>query len=636
MYQQQSETPMINECDVTPLDTYSGEYAEAVFFLTLQGRFSSVNQAFQLLTGHAEQQLQGRLLTELLEPPGNEQLRAVLAKALQGQILTFSVCLHSPAGKACHLALTSFPLMNEHRLAGIGCIARPLEEVQQAEKAVREREKQLSIIFRSINDAIFVLKVQDEPTFEFLFVNQAFLSKSGLRHEQVVGQPLHRVLPEPLRGRVRSQFQAAVGARQHVAWIETATLPTGQQLVGEVCVTPVFNDAGACCQLVGVVHDLTELKRTEECLRASNERFSYALKATTDAIYDWDIAADTLLWGEGFEQLFGYHLESNPSEFGQWADFVHPDDAPHSVEDLRHTARETSRNHWQQEYRFQRADGSWANVFDRGYIIRSATGRAVRMIGAMQDITERKQAEEQQQRMAQDVYKQNADLQQFAYIVSHNLRAPLANAEGFADLLAQVPPSSEEFSTVFAHLRTSLQQVGEVLEDVNTILSARDQPLLTEPEPVAVELAAVCRQVLQTLAPDLDSCGATVSAQLPTELRLPGKRAYFHSIFLNLLSNAIKYRAPARPLHVSITADVYEPGHVVVSVADNGSGFEVPAAGQHDAFQLYKRFHTAVSGRGIGLFLVKAHVESMGGRIFVRSAINQGTTFTLYFSPVSS
>jgi hypothetical protein len=101
---------------------------------------------------------------------------------------------------------------------------------------------------------------------------------------------------------------------------------------------------------------------------------------------------------------------------------VHPDDVSHTVDDRHYTIAHTQHNHWQQEYRFECADGSWSLVFDRGYIIRNATGQAVRMIGAMQDITARKAAEEKHQRMAQELFKQNADLQQFTYIVSHNLR----------------------------------------------------------------------------------------------------------------------------------------------------------------------------------------------------------------------
>lgn len=101
-------------------------------------------------------------------------------------------------------------------------------------------------------------------------------------------------------------------------------------------ITPVPDEDGRCCQLVGVVHDLTKEKQVEKALRISNERLAYALKATTDAIYDWTISDDSLHWGEGFENLFGFQLTQNPTPFSDWADYVHPDDSPRVVAGLIH------------------------------------------------------------------------------------------------------------------------------------------------------------------------------------------------------------------------------------------------------------------------------------------------------------
>ncbi|WBO85522.1 PAS domain-containing sensor histidine kinase [Hymenobacter yonginensis] len=620
------------------IDTYTEEVAEAgsgtveeaCVTFAAQGIFQSANARLLQLLGCSAEVLQGRPVSDLLDRAAAAQVLALLQEPSEpARILSLVATLQRPDGDAQPVQLTLLPLNPAGLLT---CIVRPLLPKLAAEKALREQEKQLSVIFASIADVIFVLDVLPDFHYRFLFVNQAFEDVTGISRQAILGRLVQDVIPEPSLSLVLEKYREAVETGQSVQWQETTEYPRGQ-LIGQVRVTPVLNEAGVCYQLVGIVHDLTTQYHAEERLRASNERFIYALKATTDAIYDWDIRADTLYWGEGFEELFGYQLARNPTGFGQWADYVHLEDAARTVDDLRHTAYETSGSHWQQEYRFQRADGSWAIVFDRGYIIRDARGQAIRMIGAMQDITERKQAEEQQQRMAQDVYKQNADLQQFTYILSHNLRAPLANAEGFASLLARTPRRSAAFDTALRHLSTSLQQVGDVLEDVNTILSARDKPVVAEPEPVPV--GAVCRQVMQTLAADLARCHGQVTCSIPDTLLLPGKRAYFYSIFLNLLSNAIKYRAAHRPLRVTIEACLHPPGHTVISIADNGSGFEVPASSQ-DVFQLYKRFHRSVSGRGIGLFLVKAHVDSMGGSIFVHSIVRQGTTFTLHFSPHSA
>ena len=494
--------------------------------------------------------------------------------------------------------------------------------------ALAEREHQLSVLFDAIADVTFVLNIEAAGRYRFVFANKAFEKTTGLPLAKVLGCYVEEVIPEPSLSLVLTRYREAIETMQRVVWQETSDYPTGQ-VTGEVSVTPVPDESGQCCQLVGVVHDLTKEKRVETALRLSNERFAYALKATTDAIYDWNIANDTLYWGEGFEGLFGYQLSENPSPFSEWADYVHPDDSPRVVTGLLHAAFETTSLFWQEEYRFQRADGTWAEVFDRGFLLRDAAGQAVRMIGAMQDITLRKQAERQQQLLAEKLIGQNADLQQFTYIVSHNLRAPLANALGFSDLLARVDRQSAVFDASLQNLRTSLQLLDAVLTDVNDILSVRDEQAGYRPE--LVPLAAVCQQALLGLQEALQAAGGQLHPEIPADLRVAGSRAYFHSIFHNLISNAIKYRADARPLRINIAATATPVG-LTITVRDNGSGFDRQQAGDN-VFQLYRRFHAGQAGRGIGLYLVRAHTEAMGGQVAVASSPDEGSEFTLYFRP---
>ncbi|MCC3159280.1 PAS domain S-box protein [Hymenobacter sp. 15J16-1T3B] len=612
--------------EAAPDGANTGVRPEALVYLNPQGEIVHGNEAFAALTGHAPAALQGQALVQLVDPTDAEAVLPQLQRGLRGESLTCEVRLRTAAGSSERFALTMFPL-HPTAEAGTGVLLRPVEATARAAAAVQEREKRLSIIFQTIADVIFVLQVEGPGQYRFQFVNQAFTRVTGLEAAQVVGNTVADVIPEPSLSLVLDHYQQALQTGQPVHWVETSDYPSGR-VVGEVSVTPVLDAAGRYSQIVGVVHDVTERQQIEHALRDSSERFRYALKATTDALYDWDVAADTLFWGEGFEELFGHQLAQNPTPFSQWSAHVHPDDVARTVDDLRYTALHTTRTRWQQEYRFERADGRWATVFDRGYLLRDEAGRAVRMIGAMQDVSERKEAEQRQQQLAQELFQHNADLQQFTYLVSHNLRAPLANATGFAGLLDRLQPGSAEFGQTLQHLHTSLRRVDEILRDLNTILSVRGRALLTEPEPVP--LAEVLREVTDLLAEDLASSGGEIRDELPAGLRVLGRKAYFHSIFYNLLSNAIKYRSAERALLVTVRAEPPAEGWVTIHVADNGAGFDASRA-RPDAFQLYQRLHAGVPGRGIGLFLVKAHTESMGGRVAVASNVGQGTTFTLQF-----
>ena len=600
---------------------------EAVFALDPTGEIRQASPAFAHLLEQATEALSGKNLIDFLPLAEKTRARQLIAQAAAGEVVCYDGLLICPAQpEECRVAL--FPLLADNQITGVYGIVCSLSELRQTNHALLAREQQLSVIFDSITDVTFVLEVEPGGRYRFTFANLAFQKTTGLPLEKVVGSYVQDIIPEPALSLALKNYGRSVRTRQPVIWQETSDYPTGR-VTGEVTVTPVLDEAGECCQLVGIVHDLTRQKKAEEELRISNERFQYAIKATTDALYDWNVGADTLYWGEGYEMLFGYRLKHNPEPFSRWADHVLPAEKQRVVGGLRHIAYETTDWHWQEEYRFRRADGSWAWVYDRGYILRDEHGRPLRMIGAMQDISERREAEERQRLMGERLFRQNSDLQQFTYIVSHNLRAPLANALGFTKLLERVVPGSEVFRTSLQNLHTSLEQLDGVLTDVNTILSVRDQVGGYRAEPVA--LAAVCREAMQGLEQLLMACGGELHCSIAEELRLPGRRAYFHSIFHNLVSNAIKYRSDARPLRVEIEATTDEDQNTTIRVRDNGRGFDLATAGDA-VFQLYQRFHPDKKGRGIGLFLVKAHVESMGGRVGVESQPGVGTEFELYFN----
>jgi signal transduction histidine kinase len=197
---------------------------------------------------------------------------------------------------------------------------------------------------------------------------------------------------------------------------------------------------------------------------------------------------------------------------------------------------------------------------------------------------------------------------------------------GLVELLSSLDPQSDDYQVTLVHLQTNTYQLDTVLQDMNTILAVRDTQDVAASE--LVPLTDVIEQARRTLEEPLQQCGGTLQVNLPMGLRVHGNRAYLYSIFFNLLANSIKYRAETRPLQVEVQGISAEDG-VRISFADNGSGFDVEKAGS-DVFKLYKRFHTQQAGRGMGLYLVKNHVEAMNGRIEVSSQVNVGTRFTIH------
>lgn len=172
-------------------------------------------------------------------------------------------------------------------------------------------------------------------------------------------------------------------ADDRIIWVEVNEAPIKQN--GEVV------------GIIGSLTDITERKQYEEELQKSLERYDYASKATKDAIYDWDIEADHLHWGEGFRTLFGHQPGEGAYPLQKYTESVHPDDNAEALKDLEFTLKDSSMNKWSFEYRFKKADGNYAHVVENGYIIRDEDGKAVRMIGAIRDISEAKKDEIQTQ-----------------------------------------------------------------------------------------------------------------------------------------------------------------------------------------------------------------------------------------------
>lgn len=145
-------------------------------------------------------------------------------------------------------------------------------------------------------------------------------------------------------------------------------------------------------RFVGSVRDVTSRREAEIALRATEERYRLVTRATNDAIWDWDLVRDHVLWNEALATAYGYDLARVERTGAWWLDKIHPEDRARTEEDIRSTISGT-KNEWSHEYRFRRADGTYADVLDRGYMVRGSRGEPVRMIGAMLDLSERKRDE---------------------------------------------------------------------------------------------------------------------------------------------------------------------------------------------------------------------------------------------------
>jgi PAS domain S-box-containing protein len=258
--------------------------------------------------------------------------------------------------------------------------------------------------------------------------------------------------------------------------------------------------------------------------------------------------------------------------------------------------------------------------------ITNKEGEHSHWISIQRDITEEKKQEKEKEQLIRELTQNNKDLKQFSYITSHNLRAPLSNLTGLLNLMDDIPVENEELKEILNGFSKSTHLLNETINDLVKVVIIKDNPSIQKEE---VLIQDVFENVFNQLSFLISLHKPIIKIELKKVSILNINKAYLESILLNLLTNAIKYRATTRQLKINISSR--EVGNNIILIfRDNGIGIDLERNADK-IFGLYQRFHNYPDSKGLGLYLVKSQVETMGGSITVQSEVNKGTTFTLTF-----
>jgi PAS domain S-box-containing protein len=372
-------------------------------------------------------------------------------------------------------------------------------------------------------------------------------------------------------------------------------------------------------RFIGANRDITEEKRAAQALRESEERFRMLFQQAAVGINRLDPQERILEVNDKFCEILGYSREELlPLSL---KDFTHPEDLPRErVEIARLLSREIPS--YSIEKRCLRKDGRviWVRVTSS---LPSGRDRPIEWrITVVEDITHDKQAEEALKRTAEELARSNQDLEQFAYVSSHDLQEPLRMVAGYLQLLSerykgQIDAKADKY---IAYAVDGASRMSTLIRDLLAYsrVSTRTEPMSPTSSQEALDFA------LKNLHSAIDESGAAV-----THDRLPVVRAdktQLTQVFQNLVGNALKFRDPDRPprVHVAVRED---QGQWLFSVADNGIGFEQQY--EEKMFVIFQRLHGRANypGTGIGLAICRRIVERHGGRIWARGEPGQGSTF---------
>jgi PAS domain S-box-containing protein len=359
------------------------------------------------------------------------------------------------------------------------------------------------------------------------------------------------------------------------------------------------------------------LRASQAELRESEMRYRLATLATSDAIWDWDIGSGQVHWSENIYRLTGRAPGEVPSALDWWAGQVHPEDRERVVRSLR-AAVEGGEAHWSEEYRFQRADSSYMFVNDRGYVVRNERGQAVRMVGALQDVTDHKLAEQEARRRAE--FEQH-----LIGIVSHDLRNPLNAILMATTLLLKQEGLDEPRRRSLERILSSARRATRMLSDLLDFTQARLGGALPV-KPHAMDLHELTRQVVEEVQLAHPDQHIVLEQHGDGRGEWDGDR--LAQLITNLVNNALTYGQEHCAVRVRTLG---RPDAVLLSVHNMGA--PIPSELMPQLFQPLQRGNgKGMRGGhsiGLGLFIVRHIVDAHGGSISLDSTQENGTTFTV-------
>lgn len=211
-----------------------------------------------------------------------------------------------------------------------------------------------------------------------------------------------------------------------------------------------------------VGYDVTDEALMRMNLQASEKRFQTICRATNDAVWDWDLKTNYLWWNDGMRDIFGYEQEQREHSIDWWINNIHPDDRVRVKKRIFECVGRGD-HYWFDEYRFRRSDGSYAFVFDRGFIIQDETKNSVQMIGGMMDVTDKKIFQE-------NLSLKTTQLREYAYFNSHKFRGPLSRLISLAHLLEIEAEANESNRMVVKQIQVAAEELDRLVKELATLI----------------------------------------------------------------------------------------------------------------------------------------------------------------------
>jgi PAS domain S-box-containing protein len=504
------------------------------------------------------------------------------------------------------------------RLVRADGITRDITERKLAEERHHRSESRYRQIVETAQEGVWTIDEQGKTNF----VNQKLADLFGYRPEEMLGKEPFHFMHENDRAESAARMERRRKGSNEDLDIRYIT-KSGGEFWANVSSNPIVDANGNYTGMVAMVTDVTQRKLDEEALKKSEANLR-AIFDNTDSAYIFIGTDLSLVSFNALAQKFSIDFNKKELEINKPINYYFTAERwpviCQTLEKIKSSGEISS-----YDLSFQRHDGTtqWFNV--RWLNVKTADNRHAGFILANRDITETKTAMLERERVAADLIQHVKDLEQFTYIISHNLRAPVANIIGLSEMLKEDLLDAEEKQDVVERVSKSILTIDGVIQDLNHILQSRERANEKKEDVHFIDL-------VDTIKTSIHNTITNEKAEINCSFEVASMftvKSYLYSIFYNLTSNSIKYRKVGVAPVISMTSRLSK-GKIVLHFKDNGKGIDLDKNASQ-LFGLYKRFDTTTEGKGMGLFMVKTQVEALGGTIEIKSKPDHGTEFTIGF-----
>jgi PAS domain S-box-containing protein len=594
-------------------------------FVHVDGLITLVNQAFcQLMGAAGPGQLLGRSGLEMVHPADHDLVRERRQKSLGGQPVPpaeMKFVRLDGSTVEVEVASASFDFNGRQE---VQVIARDITARKRADEELREKTALLEAQIDSSADGMIIVDTQGRKIIQ----NERYIELMGLPPAIAAGTD-NEAARQFVLGKLRQpelvmQRVLYLYAHPHETSLDQIELNDGKTL--ERYSSPILGKDGKNYGRIWAFHDVTDSKAAELALRESEERFKFVARAVSDVVWDWDLAANTLWWNDGFLTTFGFVANEIEPSVEAWTSRIHPDDRSRVMGSIRH-AIDTGAECWGGEYRFERKDRSHAFVQDRGYILRDAAGRGVRMVGGMRDLTEQRRMEAQYLRA-----QRMESIGTLAGGIAHDLNNVLTPIMMAIELLKLNLGGEPRRRKLLDSIHLNGQRGADLVRQVLSFARGGDG-----------------RRTALHLRPLIDDLEGIIGETFPRNIRIiahtpadlwpiMGDQTQLHQVLLNLAVNARDAMPHGGSLTVAaanVTLDTAAAGpgaqagpHVLLLVTDTGLG--IPPELRDRIFEPFFTTKELGQGTGMGLSTVHTVVKGHGGFLQVESEVGRGTTFKIF------